>query len=264
MIKKLLAVSLLVMVSACSTVQKELKNYVQQPEVTYKSMSVGQVSMDGIVLNPTLNIANKNRFVLPISAVTYQLSLNNKQMLAGQSEEIGTLPANANKDVTLSLDLTKETLSALQQLLFKDKKLDYQVKGSVKTMGLTIPFEQSATLYAPKISIGDIKIVHASFKQLDILLSVDVDNQNDFTLPLETLSYSVSSANKVLLNGDLKNNKIAAGKNNLQLPLSIKPSDLFSSVFALLANPKLPLHVEVKSPLFTKSHDQLLDVRDFF
>ncbi|HEY5715893.1 MAG TPA: LEA type 2 family protein [Psychromonas sp.] len=264
MIKKILVVSLLVMLSACSSLQKELKNYVQQPEVNYKSIAVGKVSMDGIELNPTVNIANNNSFSIPINAVTYNLSLNNKQMLAGQSEEIGTLPAKANKDVTLSLNLSKESLSSLQQLLFEEKKLDYQVKGSVKTMGLAIPFEKSATLYAPEISIRDIKVVNASFSQLDILLSVDVDNQNNFSLPLETLSYSVSSNNKALFNGDIKNNKIAEGKNNLQLPLSIKPNDLFSSVFGLLASPKLPLHFEVKSPLFTKSHEQSLDLSAFF
>ncbi len=220
--------------------------------------------MDGIELNPTLNIANKNSFSIPISAVSYDLSLNNKQMLAGQSQEIGTLPANANKDVTLSLNLTKESLSALQQLLFKEKKLDYQVKGSVQTMGLAIPFEKSATLYAPEIKIRDVKVVNASFSQLDILLSVDVDNQNNFSLPLETLSYSVSTGDKALFNGDLKNNKIASGKNSLELPLSVKPNDLFSSLFSMMANPKLPLHFEVSSPLFTKSHDQSLDLSAFF
>ncbi len=93
---------------------------------------------------------------------------------------------------------------------------------------------------------------------------MDIDNQNNFVLPLETLSYSVSSGNKALFNGDLKNNKLAEGKNNLQLPLSIKPNDLFSSVFGMLASPKLPLHFEVKSPLFTKSHDQSLDLSAFF
>ncbi len=37
-------------------------------------------------------------------------------------------------------------------------------------MGLAIPFEQSATLYAPEISIRDIKVVNASFSQLDIFV----------------------------------------------------------------------------------------------
>jgi LEA14-like dessication related protein len=264
MIKKLLVVTILVMISACSTLQNELKNYVKQPEVTYKSISVGKVSMDVIELNPTFNIANKNEFPIPIDVVTYELSLNNKKMLAGETKEIGTLPANNAKDVTLALDLTQETLTSLQQLLFKDKKLDYQVKGSVKAMGLAIPFEKSATLYVPEIKISDVQVINASFSQLDILLSVDVDNQNAFSLPLETLNYSVSSGGKALFKGDIKNHKIAQGKNNIQLPLSIKPNDLFTSVFGLLLSPELPLHFEINSPLFSTSYDQSLNLSSFF
>jgi LEA14-like dessication related protein len=264
MIKNLIVVAMVVMVSACTTLQNELKNYVQQPEVSYKSIAVGKVSMSAIELNPTFNIANKNNFSIPIDAVTYDLAFNNQTMLAGETKSIGSLPANNAKDVTLSLDLTKETLTSLQQLLFKNKKLDYRVKGGVKAMGLTIPFEKSATLYVPEISIKDVKIVNSSFSQLDILLSVDLDNQNEFALPLDMLNYTVSSNGKTLFKGDLKNTKISTGKNNIQLPLSIKPNDLFGSMFGLLSNPTLPLHFEISSPMFKKSHDQSLDLSSFF
>ncbi|ABM04463.1 Water Stress and Hypersensitive response [Psychromonas ingrahamii 37] len=264
MIKNLIAVLIVVMVSGCTTLQKELKNYVKQPEVSYKSISIGKVSTSVIELNPTFNIANNNNFSIPIDAVTYDLSFNNKKMLSGEKKSIGLLPANNGKDITLSLDLTEQTLTSLQQLLFKDKKLDYQVKGGVKTMGLTIPFEKSATLYVPEISIKEVKMVKGSFTQLDILLSVDLNNPNEFVLPLGLLNYTVSSSGKTLFKGDLKNNKISTGKNNIQLPLTIKPGDLFSTVFGLLSNPTLPLHFEISSPMFKKSHDQSLDLSSFF
>jgi LEA14-like dessication related protein len=264
MIKKLLIVTILALITACSTLQKELSNYVKQPEVTYKSMSLGKVSMDVIELNPTFNISNKNDFSIPIDTVIYDLSLNNKKMLTGETDKIGTLPANTDKDVIISLDLSQETLTSLQQLLFKDKKLDYQVKGSVKVMGLVIPFEKSETLYLPEIKIRDIQVTNATFSQLDLQLSIDIINQNTFNLPLETLNYSVSSGGKTLFKGDLKNHKIEQGKNNIQLPMNIKLDYLFSSVFGLLANPELPLHFEINSPLFIKSYDQSLNLSSFF
>lgn len=264
MIKNLIVAVIVIMISACSTLQNELKNYVKQPEVSYKSISIGKASMNVIELNPTFNIANKNNFSIPIDTVTYDLSFNDKKMFAGETKSIGALPANNNKDVTLSLDLTEETLTSLQQLLFKDKKIDYRVKGGVKTMGLTIPFEKSATLYVPEISIKEVKIVKGSFSQVDILLSVDINNPNEFVLPLEMLNYTVSSSGKTLFKGDLKNNKIMSGENNIQLPLTIKPGDLFSTVFGLISNPIIPLHFEISSPMFKKSHDQSLDLRSFF
>jgi LEA14-like dessication related protein len=264
MIKKLLIAALVVMVSACSTLQQELKNYVKQPEVNYKSFSVGKVSMDAIELIPTFNVANKNDFSLPINTITYELSLNNQKMLAGESEEIGTLAANKDKDVSLSIDLTQETLTSFQQLLFKDKKLDYTIKGDVNAMGLSIPFEKSDTLYVPDIKISDLKVNSATFEKVDIVLSLDIDNQNDFSLPLDNVDYSVSSKGNTLFQGGLKNQQIGKGKTNIQLPLTIKPNDLFSNVFSMLLNPELPLTFEIETPLFSKSYEQSLNLSSFF
>lgn len=264
MFKKLMAVTAISLLTACTALQEGLKDFVQQPDVTYKSFAVGEVSMDRIELTPTFNIANNNALPLPINSITYELSLNDEKMLAGETDAIGTLPANGNKDVSLSLALTKETLTSLQQLLFKERKLDYQVKGNVNSMGLAIPFERSSTIYIPEVSIADLKVVNASFSQLDIVLSVDVDNQNDFSLPLDDVNYSVSTKGNELFKGALNSQKITEGKSNLQLPLTIKPSDMFSNVFSLLLSPELPLHFEITSPLFTKSYDETINLTSFF
>ena len=264
MFKKLMAVTAISLLTACTALQEGLKDFVQQPDVTYKSFAVGEVSMDRIELTPTFNITNNNALPLPVNSITYELSLNDEKMLAGETDAIGTLPANGNKDVSLSLALTKETLTSLQQLLFKERKLDYQVKGNVNSMGLAIPFERSSTIYIPEVSIADLKVVNASFSQLDIVLSVDVDNQNDFSLPLDDVNYSVSTKGNELFKGALNSQKITEGKSNLQLPLTIKPSDMFSNVFSLLLSPELPLHFEITSPLFTKSYDETINLTSFF
>ncbi|MFT5653280.1 MAG: hypothetical protein ACI8W9_001221, partial [Psychromonas sp.] len=53
---------------------------------------------------------------------------------------------NNNNNFSISLDAVTYDLSF-------NNKLDYWVKSALKTMGLTISFEQSATLYVPEISI---------------------------------------------------------------------------------------------------------------
>lgn len=263
-LKKSLLVTSVFMIASCASLQQELNKYVKKPEVNYKSIAVGKVAMDGIELNPTFNILNKNSFSLPIDTIDYAFSLNNKSMLSGETDSIGSLPANNDKDVTLSLNLTKETLSALQQLLFKNKQLDYQVKGHVNAMGLSIPFEKSDTLYVPEVKVVGLKVTDASFSQFSFVLDIDVDNKNDFTLPLESINYSASSKGKMLFDGKLISQKIAKGKNTIQLPLSIKLDQVFANGFSLLLNPNLPLHFEVSSPLFTKSYDQSLNIGSFF
>jgi len=264
MMKKAVVIALVFLVSACASLQEEIKDYIKQPEVSYKSIAVGEVSMDRIELTPTFNVANPNNFPIPVDSVSYELSLNNQKMVEGQSTEIGALPASGDKDVTLSIDLTQETLSALQQLLFKDKKLDYQIKGSVAAMSIPIPFEESGTLYVPDIKVRDLKVANASFEKLDFLLSVDIENKNDFSLPLEDVSYAVSSKGKALFDGALKTTQIAQGSNNIEIPVSIKPSELFGSMFSLLLTPELPLHFEITTPLFSESYDHTLNLSTFF
>jgi len=264
MIKRLLVVAVVLLLSACASLQEELKSYVKSPEVTYKSISVGKLAMELIELTPTFNIANPNGFSIPVNTLTYEFYLNNNKMLSGETQEMGTLPANGNKDVTLSIDLSQETLIALQQLLFKDKKLNYQVKGDVNAMGLTIPFEKSATLYVPEVKIRDLKVTNASFAQLDIMLNIDIENKNDLNLPLENISYSASSKEHVLFEGLLKSQEIAPGTNNIQLPITIKPTELFASLFTMLLSPELPLRFEVKSPLFNNSYEHTLNMSSLF
>lgn len=264
MFKKLSTVAVILMLSACASLQEGISSLVQTPEVSYQSIAIGEASMDLIELQPTFNVANKNDFPIPVDSVSYQLSLNNKKMLEGETKEVGTLPVNGNKDVTLGIDLTKETLSSMQQLLFKEKKIDYLIKGDVSAMGLSVPFEKSATLYVPDVTISDVKVVEASFDNLELLLSVDIENKNEFSLPLDDVSYAVSSKGKSLFTGALNNKKIAQGSNNVQIPVSIQPKDMFSSVFALLLSPELPLHIEITTPLFNKSYDHSLNLSTFF
>ena len=264
MFKKLLFVSSLAALSACSTLLDVAKDYVKQPEVTYKSISIGEVSTDRIALNPTFNVLNTNSFAMPVDNVSYELSLNNKKLVEGETDAIGTLPANSDKDVKLAFELTQDSLTALQQLLFKENQLDYQVKGSVNTMGLAIPFEQSSTLYVPEVSIADLEVINADFDKLDLVLTLAINNKNDFSLPLEDVNYAVSSNGSDLFSGALTSQKITEGASTITLPLIVKPSDMFSNVFALLMSPELPLHFEITSPLFTKTYDQTINLTSLF
>jgi len=264
MIKKILVGALVLTTTACTTLQHELKNYLNKPVVNYKSITVGQLAIDSIELNPTFNVLNKNAFPIPINAATYELFLNNDKVLDGTTNSIGTLPANQNKDVTLSLNLTEETLISLQHILLRDKKIDYQVKGNVNIMGLPILFEKSDTLYVPELEVVDMQVVSANFTQLDIMLKLEINNINNFNLPLENIHYSVSSNRNILFNGDIKDQDIAKGSNIIELPLSIKPNTLFTNIFALINNPVLPLHFEINTPLFNKSYDHALNLSSFF
>jgi LEA14-like dessication related protein len=264
MLKKIILLVLAITVSACSTLQSLMKESIEEPEITYKSVSVGQLTHDKIELKPTFSITNNNGFTIPIDTLKYEFSFNQKTMIKGETNKVGDLPANQSTDVTLAIDLTKDILAAIKDVLFKEGKIDYIIKGEVEVLGFNFPFEKASTLFKPTVSLGKLTIKKADFKQVDIVVNLTVGNQNDFTLPLDLLSYSVSSGANQLVAGSLKNQSIKQGTNLLQIPLSINPSRLFSSIFSLLQNPKLPLSFNVSSGAFEHSLQQTLNLESLF
>lgn len=251
----------LVLVSSCASL---LKNTVEEPKVSYKSIALGEISNQQIELKPTLSIFNPNGFSIPVDSLDYELTVNDKKMVNGKTDKVGTLKAKESKDLTLGIVLAKQTLDAFQDILFKEDKINYKIQGVAKVMGLSIPYEHSDTIVKPKISLAGIKAGQGSFSKLGMNLLINIENPNSFSIPLDSLGYKISSGAKSLLSGNLKGQEIKAGKNQISLPLTISPKDFFSNLFALLQNPKMPIGVEINSPMFNYSGKQTLDLNQFF
>ncbi len=251
------------LLSACANMQNMLKGAVKQPTVNYKSIALGDVSQQQIELKPTLSINNPNAFSVPIDSLDYAMSINGKNMVNGKTDKVGTLPAGKSKDVTVGIALSKETLKAFQDIFFKEDKITYNIKGVAKVMGFNVPYQHSDTIVKPKISFADIKVGNASFSKLGMNLLVNIENPNGFSIPLDALNYQIFSGAKSLLSGNLKGQNIKLGKNQISLPLNLRPTDFFSNIFSMMKNPNLPIGVKINSPLFKYSGQKTLNISKF-
>jgi len=247
----------------CSLLTDLAKKHVIQPEVNYKSISFGKISADGIELKPVFEVINKNGFSIPLDQLSYDLSFNQKSLLDGAITKLGSLPANGSKEVPISFMLNKEVLEAFKELLLNNEKLDYQVKGKAKMLGFSIPFEKKDTFYRPKISLGKINVGKSSFKELSASINLNIDNPNSFSLPLDSFGYKISTNNKTLSDGKIESTNLKNGVNEIKIPLSIKPNELFSNVFSLLSNPNLPLEFQLDSPLQSITKSETINLKDF-
>lgn len=250
-----------ILLSSCASL---LKSAVKEPTVSYKSIALGEINNQQIELKPTLSIHNPNGFNVPVDLVNYELFINEQSMLKGETDKLGTLEAEKSKDVTLGLVLSQQTLSAFQDILFKEDKINYRIAGFAKVMGFKVPYEHSDTIIKPKLSFASIKVGKASFNRIGVNLLINIDNPNSFSIPLDSMNYRISSGGKSLLLGDLKNQEIKSGKNQIALPVNINPRDFFSNLFALLQNPDMPINIELNSPIFSYSGKQNLDLNRLF
>jgi len=237
---------LMTMITGCSNLQKQASNIIKKPSVAVESFKLGAVSEEGITLIPRLKITNENGFPIPVDGMSYDLSLNSRQMISGQNNDIGTLKSKQPKSVDVPVMLTSETLDFFVNSLFKDKKLDYQIKGAVQVLKFDLPFNQSGTFFYPEIKIGKFNLDSANLKEIAGSLIIDVTNKNDFVLPLKSFSYNINANGKQLFSNALSTGDGIPknGQKSLTIPIKLKPSELGGSLFKMMTTLKADFDVD--------------------
>ena len=259
---KCLAVLGCLSITSCATLQQQISDNIKQPQVSYKTMSIGQLTSSSIELFPVFSVYNSNMFDIPVTKISYNVTVNQQKVTSGIAKNIGTLPANQDKDIQLAMRFEQQALNTLKNMLLNVGKVDLVIDGKINVLGLPIPFEKRATIYMPSVKLGKIKVKKASFNQVQLNLELIVDNKNDFSFPLNNVKYNVSSRNASLFNGQISSQKMTTGQQTLNVPLSINPSQLYSNILGLLRSPIIPLTFKIDGPLFSSEHTLSVNLND--
>lgn len=237
------------LLSSCALVGKFLSGNLESPKVSYRSFGLGKVNAQMVELKPGISIKNPNDVDIPIEMIDYKLDINKKTMLQGKTDKVGTLPALKSKDVDLSLEITQDSLKAVQDLLLTSDKVDYHALLNVKVMAFNVPIEFKGTLYKPSIKFANIKIddKNSSFQKISGNIQLIIENKNTFSLPLKDINYSIKSGKNKILAGALEGEVGAESSSILNLPFAINPTQIAGSLLGLLGG-KLPVGIEVSSP----------------
>lgn len=128
---------------------------VKQPTASYKSMSVGEVTSKGFVMNVDVDLNNPNPVALPLTDADYTLALGGLKVIDGAKiKPAGSLPANGAATVTVPAALTFENLLAAEEAIRKGGgsvryALDtgFNVDTGVPVLGVRrVPFSYEGTL----------------------------------------------------------------------------------------------------------------------
>lgn len=233
---------------------------VQEPTVNYESFSIKRISADGIELAPRFAINNPNAFPIPVDSIDYGIRLNQQTLTSGRTDKVGEIPATDSKSTDVLVKLTGESVNALKEVLFNDGRVTIDLSGKTKVMGFAIPFAKTLTLAKPKLSIADMNVKKASFNEVAMDIVLAIDNPNDFSLPLNNVGYRIKSQGKSLFSGNTGNQSLEKGSNKISVPIRIKPSDLFSSVFSMMGQGSVPITIETDSALFNYSVKKDIDM----
>ena len=155
-----LTVVLLACVAGCG-VRQFTRGEIQAPKVQFQSLSVGVPRGQGLPLECTLLVDNPNPQDLRVLGYDYQLRLEGRQVVQGQSRESVTLPARGQTLVTVPILVQLNALPAILPAVLREQPINYQVSGGVRLAsllgGFRVPFQASGRM-KPKEGMDQLRL----------------------------------------------------------------------------------------------------------
>jgi len=155
-----LAVVFLACLTGCG-VRQFTRGEVQAPTVKFQSLAVGMPQGQGLPLECTLLVENPNPQDLRVLGYDYQLQLEGRRVVQGQSRESVTLPARGQTLVTVPIIVQLNALPAVLPAVLKEQPVNYQISGGVRLAsllgGFRVPFRAAGRM-RPKEGMEQLRL----------------------------------------------------------------------------------------------------------
>jgi LEA14-like dessication related protein len=106
----------------------------------------------------------------------------------------------------------------------------------------------SSVLKEPEITVQNVELVNITPTDLNMNVSLAINNSNMFGITLDTLtcnvSYQNSSAWAPLTQISMKNIQVDKGSSSLVIPVHMKNADLIKAGFSLMKDKEFTLKIE--------------------
>jgi LEA14-like dessication related protein len=155
-----LAAGLLVCLTGCG-VRQLARGELEAPKVKFQSLAVGLPTGHGLPLDCTLLVENPNSQDLRVLGYDYELQLEGRMVIQGESREAVTLPARGQTLVTVPILLKLKALPVLLPAVLRQEPINYQISGGVRLAsllgGFRVPF-QAAGRMTPKEGMEQLQL----------------------------------------------------------------------------------------------------------
>ncbi len=194
--KKILPfLSLLLFISGCAV----LRDYadVQRPSVSYSSMSIQNISFDGVTLLFDFNVNNPNRFGVSADQYSYEFFINDNSFLTGTQRENIRISRESTSVVQVPVSLSFSDVFNTFSSLARRDSLSYRIATEVQfdIPGLgrqRVPVNAAGELPVPRmprIEFSGLNVRDISLSGAEIDLGFRVSNPNPFGISLSNAAY---------------------------------------------------------------------------
>ena len=213
-----------------------LKQIVQEPKVSVRSVDPERIGFNGIDMICRLDVENPNGFSIPFPEIEWQLFINSNSFIGGTVKSGGSLAGNGKTSVDVPFGVTYSGLFNTFVSLLDSREAEYRIALGIRfpmTLLNDIKYNLDFSGSIPLLQIP--KIHGASFKTARIdLTGIEqdwtfiVENPNNFPVPFPRLDWEYKVNDKPVIKSSLDaEGQIAAmSMSPVTLTAGLKYSDL--------------------------------------
>ncbi|MGE0085964.1 MAG: LEA type 2 family protein [Desulfococcaceae bacterium] len=212
----LLAVLLL---TGCATIGQQL---IDKPKVEYLGMTLKDLSLFEATPVFRFRFTNTNPMGMDVSGVSYNLKINRRKFVKGVSGQNVRIKAISSGELELPVSFNFTDLFHTQGS--EDSGVLYEMSGLIRIGPYSLPYETAGRFVIPKIPrifLQEIRITDLSENSASLLLTLDLDNPNDFPLDVDTLAYVLRLNGAETGAGAVSLSKAVDGKTRVRLSVPV-------------------------------------------
>jgi LEA14-like dessication related protein len=204
------------LVAGCASLQHLAEGAFEKPRLHFVEAKVTAVDLEGTTVALHFTLENPNDLSFRVAGATWRLEVEAAEVAEGALPGGVTLPSRATAPFVVSVRLRWADVARLAGQAQRQPQVAYLVDGAIRVetpIGeLALPYRHEGHLPVPRLP--DVRLARASvdvisLTDLELDLTLDVENPNGFPLPGTLVRF------EVLLNGVT----VASGKEARLEPL---------------------------------------------
>lgn len=129
----------------CSSMPKT----VEAPDVAVQSLDIDKATLTDATVIVKLAVRNPNPFGLKMDSIKYGLNLEGKPFASGTLNDNASVAANGESEISVPLRVKYWDLYSRFSDLMKNKGANYNIVGSITSLGHEFPFKHSGEVKLP-------------------------------------------------------------------------------------------------------------------
>jgi LEA14-like dessication related protein len=248
MIQRVYAAALVFIVLAAGACQT-VSNLVNEPSLSFDSVSLTGLGFDGAELLAKVNVENDNPFSIPLPELDWNFFVANNSFLKGTVKSSGKIAANGSSVLEIPFTVPYEglynTISSLKDTDEAPYRLDLGARFPLPVIrDKTFNASYSGSLpmlKMPALSFGGIKFNSLSLNKVEFVLSWAVENKNAFPISLDSLGYEFAVNGSSWASGRAPAALNLAAWKTTQVPVtvSVSAASLIRDIVSLAASGKV-------------------------